>query len=259
MKKISTVLLVAVIVACNQKPKEIPNMAGAYYMTRQVINDGTKDSVIDRKQLKIYTDKYMMFATPNLTDSFATFGIAEYKYDGEKLYEYIIYRAIEGDQKDTFELKIEKTDQGYIQVIDNIDFNGTNVKLTEEYERINRPQQSPLDGAWKQVKNVFVNNKGDSSVNNTPLEYKTYQSGYFIWAIVTRDSANQRTSVFGYGPFEMMGENKSKETVQNSTFITSLIGRTYEVDLQFTGTDSYTQTITFANGEKSIEMYQKLK
>ena len=57
----------------------------------------------------------------------------------------------------------------------------------------------------------------------------------------------------------MMGENKSKETVQNSTFVTSLIGRTYEVDLEFMGTDSYKQTITFANGEKSIEFYQKLK
>jgi hypothetical protein len=259
MKNLSAVLLLALFVACSEKPKEIPNMAGAYYMTRQVINDGTKDSVIDRKQLKIYTDKYMMFATPNLTDSFATFGIAEYNYDGDKLYEYLQYRALEGDQKDTAELKIEKTDKGYIQVIDNINFDGRNVKLTEEYEMINRPQQSPLDGAWKQVKNIFINRKGDSSVNNTPLEYKTFQSGYFIWAIVTRDSANQRTSVFGYGPFEMMGENKTKETIQNSTFVSSLIGRTYEVDLEFIGTDSYKQTITFANGEKSIEIYERLK
>ena len=234
-------------------------MAGAYYMTRQVINDGTKDSVIDRKQLKIYTDKYMMFATPNLTDSFATFGIAEYSFDGETLYEYLQYRALEGDEKDTAELKIEKTEKGYIQVIDHINFNGRDVKLTEEYEMINRPQQSPLDGAWKQVKNIFINKKGDSSVNNTPLEYKTFQSGYFIWAIVTRDSANQRTSVFGYGPFEMMGENKTKETIQNSTFVSSLIGRTYEVDIEIPGPDLYKQTITFANGEKSIEIYERLK
>src|SRR5215204_4076804 len=259
MKNLSAVLLLALFVACSEKPKEIPNMAGAYYMTRQVINDGTKDSVIDRKQLKIYTDKYMMFATPNLADSFATFGIAKYNFDGDKLYEYIQYRALEGDQKDTAELKVEKTDKGYIQVIDNIVFDGRNVKLTEEYEMINRPQQSPLDGAWKQVRNIFINRNGDSSVNNTPLEYKTFQSGYFIWAIVTRDSANQRTSVFGYGPFEMMGNNKTKETVQNSTFVSSLIGRTYEVDLEFIGTDSYKQTITFANGEKSIEVYEKLK
>jgi hypothetical protein len=234
-------------------------MPGAYYMTRQVINDGGKDSVIDRKQLKIYTDRYMMFATPNLTDSFATFGIAEYKWDGDKLNEYIFYRAAEGDKKDTAILNIEKTDNGFTQVIDNILFNGRNVKLTEEYETINRPQQSPLDGAWKQVKNIFINKNGDSSINETPLEYKTYQSGYFIWAITTRDSANQRTSVFGYGPFEMIGNNKSKETIQNSTFVTSLVGKTYEVDLEFMGTDSYKQTITFANGEKSIEIYEKLK
>jgi len=259
MKNLLALLPFFLIAACNEKPDKIPSMAGSYYMTRQVINDGTKDSVIDRKQLKIYTDKYMMFATPNLTDSFATFGIAEYKFDGNKLFEYIFYRAAEGDQKDTAELSIEKTDKGYIQVIENIPFNGTNVKLTEEYEMINRPQQSSLDGSWKQIKNIYVNKNGDSSVNETPLEYKTYQSGYFIWAITARDSANQKTSVFGYGPFEMLENNKSKETVQNSTFVTSLIGRTYEVDIEFIGTDSYKQTITFANGDRSIEVYQKLQ
>ena len=258
MRKLQVFILILFIVACNEKPKEIQSMAGSYYMTRQVINDGTKDSVIDRKQLKIYTDRHMMFATPNLTDSFATFGIAEYKFDGDKLFEHIFYRAVEGDQKDTAELKIEKTDKGYVQVIDNILFNGRNVKLTEEYEMINRPQQSPLDGAWKQTRNIYINKKGDSSVNQTPLEYKTYQSGYFIWAIVSRDSANQKTSVFGYGPFEMTSNNKSRETIQNSTFVTSLIGKTYEVDIEFLGTDSYKQTITFANGDKSIEIYQKL-
>lgn len=259
MKNVQALFLILLVAACSEKPKEIPSMAGAYYMTRQVINDGGKDSVIDRKQLKIYTDKYMMFATPNLTDSFATFGIAECKLEDGKLYEYIFYRASEGDQKDTAVLSIEKTDRGYIQVIDDINFNGRNVKLTEEYEMIHRPQKSPLDGAWKQIKNIFISKKGDSSVNETPLEYKTYQSGYFIWAITTRDSANQRTSVFGYGPFEMIDSTKSKETIQNSTFVTSLIGKTYEVDIEFMGRDTYKQTITFANGEKSIEIYEKLK
>ena len=132
MKKLVFLLLVLTAAACTDEKKEIPSMAGAYYMTRQIINDGSKDSVIDRKQLKIYTDKHMMFATPNLTDTFATFGVAEYKLEGNKLYEYIFYRAAEGDQRDTAELTIEKTDKGYIQVIDNIDFNGKNVKLTDE-------------------------------------------------------------------------------------------------------------------------------
>lgn len=195
MKNLQAFILILLIAGCNEKPKETLSMAGAYYMTSQAINDGTTDSVIDRKQLKIYTDRYMMFATPNLTDSFATFGIAEYKIDGDKLHEYIFYRASQGDEKDTAILSIEKSDKGYTQVIDNIDFNGKNVKLTEQYETINRPQQSPLDGAWKQIKNIFVNQKGDSSVNETPLEYKAYQSGYFIWAITTTDSANQKTSV----------------------------------------------------------------
>ena len=85
MKNILALILLALTLSCNDKPEVAPSIAGAYYMTRQIINDGSKDSMIDRKQLKIYTDRHMMFATPNLTDSFATFGIAEYKLDGAKL------------------------------------------------------------------------------------------------------------------------------------------------------------------------------
>jgi hypothetical protein len=66
MKKTLAFLLVFVVIACNQQENEKLTMTGAYYMTTQIINDGTKDSTIDRKQLKIYTDKYMMFATPIL-------------------------------------------------------------------------------------------------------------------------------------------------------------------------------------------------
>ena len=235
-------------------------MVGAYSMTRQTINDGTKDSVIDRKQLKIYTDQYMMYASPNVTDSFATFGIGKYKVEDGKVYEYPFYTATNGNKKDTFVLSIDKTIDGFKQVIESIPFQGKNYKLTEEYVTVGTGAKSPLDGAWKQVKNIYINKKkGDSSVNNKPLEYKTFQSGYFIWAITVKDSANQRTSVFGYGPFEMVGTNKIKETVVNSTFVTGLVGKTYEVDIEFIGTDSYKQTITFANGDKSTEVYQKLK
>ena len=86
-----------------------------------------------------------------------------------------------------------------------------------------------------------------------------YQSGYFIWAITVTDSAGKKTSVFGYGPFDMVGSNKIRETVANSTFISGLLGKTYEVDIEFPTADTYTQTITFANGDKSVEVYQRLK
>src|ERR1700730_14716136 len=229
MKKLAVFILTILILSCNQKKGNVPMMAGAYSMMTQVLNDGTKDSVLDRKQLKIYTDNYMMYASPNLTDSFANFGIGKYEVKDGKLYEYVFYRAETGDTKDTAILTIEKTDEGYRQVIENFPIQGKKYRLTEEYKAVGTGLKSTLDGAWKQIKNIYINSKGDSSVNKNPLEYKTFQSGYFIWAITVKDSAGKKTSVFGYGPFEMEGNNKIKETVVNSTFVSGLMGKTYEV------------------------------
>lgn len=250
-------MLILLIISCASRQDEI-NMAGAYSMTNQVINDGTKDSIIDRKQLKIYTDKYMVYASPNVGDSFANFGIGTYTVRDGKLTEYRFYTAADGEKNDTFTLSLDKNMDGYRQVIENIEMEGKVYKLTEDYENASTGLKSPLDGAWKQVKNIYITRNGDSSVNNNPLEYKAFQSGYFIWAITVRDSLNRRTSVFGYGPFEMKGENKMIETIANSTFSSNL-GKTYEVDLEFLSPDSYKQTITFANGDRSIEIYERLK
>jgi len=61
MKTLFGFILISTIVACQQATPEKPlSMAGAYTMTRQVLNDGTKDSLLDRSQLKIFTDKYVM-------------------------------------------------------------------------------------------------------------------------------------------------------------------------------------------------------
>jgi len=257
MKNLPALSLILLLIGCETKPKI--EMLGAYQMTSQVLNDGTKDSSIDRKQLKIYTDQYMMYASPNVTDSFANFGIGKYKIEDGKVYEYRFYTAEDGEKTDTFILNIEKTYNGYKQVIENIPIGGKNYRLTEQYSSVATDQKSPLDGAWKQVRNIYTKNTGDSSINNSPLEYKTFQSGYFIWAITVRDSTNKKTSVFGYGPFEMIGDNKVRESVANSTFVTGFVGKKYEVDIKFNGTDTYSQTITFANGDKSTEVYQKLK
>lgn len=256
MKTFPALIAILVLAACASK-QEI-DMSGAYSMTSQVINDGTKDSIIDRKQLKIYTGKYMVYASPNVTDSFANFGIGTYAVKDNQLTEYRFYTAADGMKNDTFIVAIEKDIDGYRQVIDDIHMDSGRYKLTEDYENASMELETPLDGAWKQVKNVYIRQNGDSSVNNNPLEYKAYQSGYFIWAITVADSANRKTSVFGYGPFRMNGENKVIETIVNSTFSANL-GKSYEVDIEFNGKDAYKQTITFANGDRSIEIYERLK
>jgi len=250
-------MLLVLVISCSQKQQI--SMVGAYSMMRQVLNDGSKDSSLDRKQLKIYTTNYMMYASPNVNDSFANFGVGRYEVNGDKLTEYRFYTAESGEKNDTFTLSITKNIDGYTQVIQNMVIDSGKYTLTEDYTSVGTDQKSDLDGIWKQVKNIYYPAKGDSSVNNNPLEYKSFEAGYFIWAITVTDSLNKKTSVFGYGHFEMQGKNKSRETVVNSTFRAGLVGKTYEVDIVFNGKDEYSQTITFANGDRSTEIYRRLK
>lgn len=259
MRKIVPIFLLLLTLCCNQSPNHVPNMVGAYIMSSQIVNNGSFDSAVSRKQMKIFTDKYVMFASNTVSDTSAVYGIGTYKAEKGKVIEYIFYTSANGDKKDTFELKIDTTATGYKQVIDRITMSGKNYKLIEDYKRVGAPVNTPLNGAWKQIKNIYIRAKGDSSVNNTPVEFKIYQNGYFIWAITTTDSTGSKTSYFGYGNYSMQGNNKSVETVRNSSLVSGLMGRTYEVEVEFPDADTYKQTITFANGDRSVEIYQKLK
>lgn len=257
---LSSLTISLLLLSCGEKDSEKPlSMKGAYSMTRQVLNDGEKDSLLDRNQLKIFTNKYVMYASPNITDSFANFGIGQYHIADGKIIEKIVFTGTDQDQRDSSVLLINKNPNGYTQVIEAIPIEGKNYKLTEDYEDVGRAVTSPLDGTWKQVRNIYISNNGDSSVNDNPVEYKIYESGYFIWAITSKDSANRNVSVFGYGTFEMNGDSLSRETVMNSTFVRGLKGRTYEVDIDIENKDRYKQTITFANGDKSVEIYERMQ
>ena len=237
-------------------------MAGAYSMYRQVINDGSKDSTLDRNQLKIYTDKHIMYASSSEADSLANYGVGTYEVKDGKIYEYIIYRASEGtisEERDTAILSIEPSSTGYMQVIEQIEVLGMNYKLTEQYDNVSKPVTSPLDGAWKQTVNYYIDNTGDTTTVSNPVQFKMFQSGYFIWGQTYKDSTNKSVPVFGYGTFEMDGKNKCRETTLNSTFRTALMGRTSELLLEFNGKDGYKQTIEFRTGQKSIEVYERMK
>jgi hypothetical protein len=56
----------------------------------------------------------------------------------------------------------------------------------------------------------------------------------------------------------MDGTNKVKENVNVSTYF-ELREKSFDIDIEMTGTDEFKQTITEANGVKHIEMYQRLK
>ncbi len=245
--------------SCNNI-KEPLNMKGVYTMLSQTINDGTKDSSYSHvKQLKIYTDNYMMYANVNTVDSTAAFGIGSYSIDTGKLAEYVIYSAsndsIDNDPS-TFILEIEKTTKGYKQVIADIPMSGKKYKLTEEYDSAGNGVKSPLDGAWKQTENYTI--RENDTTNNTMTEYKVYYGGHFIFGITAKDSATNKTRAgSGYGTFEMNGNNKVKEMVKNSNY-SLILGRTFDIDIELYGSDKYKQTITGSDGAKFVEVYKRL-
>src|SRR5664279_2935899 len=79
MKNLIFGCIVLAVISCTSTIKETPKMPGAYFMTSQTINDGTKDTkYTDLKQLKIYTDSFMMYTQLNPSDSVSGFGVGSY-------------------------------------------------------------------------------------------------------------------------------------------------------------------------------------
>jgi hypothetical protein len=237
-----------------------PTMKGAYSMLMQIVNDGTRDSMLSTQQFKIYTDRHFMYARPIVGDTLAYFGIGTYQMAGGQLMEYPFYTSAGGAQADTFSIDITKMGNGYVQVIRfPADSQGRKYVLTEEYTEVSKPRTSPLDGAWKQTKTMFTPKGGKPVAGNNPTQYKVYQSGHFMWGSTVQDSATGKpVSYFGYGTFEMMGPNKAREIPTNSTFRASLVGTPTMLQLEFMGKDAYRQTILWPDG-KSVEEYQRLK
>jgi hypothetical protein len=234
-------------------------MKGAYSMKKQVGNDGTKDTLLKKEQLKIYTDHHMMYASPHATDSFGEYGIATYRRDGDTVKENIFYTSTEGEIRDTATLAISNLQNGYKQVIKYVDSNGT-FTITEDYDRVGDTQSTPLDGAWRQVKYMTLNKKGDTVTNSKRTQFKMYQNGHFIWANPIKDPAsNNFKSTYGYGTFKMKNDSTTEETNINSTYQSTLVGIPVTIKIQFAGKDDYKQTIESSDGNKSVEVYQRLK
>jgi hypothetical protein len=269
MKYCILILVMSLVVACqsdsggnkennNGKDTSSFDIKGAYSMIKQIGNDGKKDTLLKKEQLKIYSDKFMMYASPRATDSFGEYGIAIYRQHGNNVTEYVFYTSTAGEVKDTAQLEITPLANGYRQVIRYNDSSSTFV-LTEDYDKVGKEPPSPLDGAWTQQKDIYLNKKGDTTRNIHKTQFKIYQSGYFIWANPNKDPAsNNFYSAYGYGTFKMQGNNKSQETNINSTFYSQLVGKPVDIDIEMMGADKYKQTITQPAG-KSVEIYERLK
>ncbi len=263
MKKLLPFLLVFFLTNCSQQDSTPQlSMPGVYSLKQQTVTVSGKDSGVDKRQLKIYTDKYMMYASPSPSDSLANYGIATYNVDGNKVTEQVFYTSANGSTKDTFVLIVDKNEDGYKQVIENTDAlnrRNTNYKSTEIYEKVGMGDSSALDGVWKQTTRLFVNKAGDTSVDNVQTQFKIYQNGFFIWANTYEDTVSHKfPSAFGYGTFTMAGDTSATEVNINSTYAVSLISKPYDIKVSFNGKNEYKQTHIAQTGDRSIEIYQRL-
>src|SRR5674476_430765 len=113
MKNLIFSCIVLAAISCTSTIKEAPNMPGAYFMTSQTINDGKKDTkYTDLKQLKIYTDSFMMYAQVNPSDSVSSFGVGAYTADTGTVTEYSQYTSSDSTFNvvpRTYTLNITKT------------------------------------------------------------------------------------------------------------------------------------------------------
>lgn len=258
MKPIIMVIAACTIAVISATGQNNLNMVGAWQMTKQIANDGKKDTLLKQEQLKIYTQGYMMYASPRATDSFGEYGIATYRVEGDRVVENIFYTSSAGEVTDSAHLKVTKLDDGYRQVIDYSDQNGK-LLLIEDYKKVGKPTKTPLDGAWKQVRNTYITANGDTTHRPGVTQFKVYQSGYFIWANPNQDPAsNNFVTAYGYGTFKMNGNKRCVETNVNSTYH-DLVGRPVNIDIEMISDNAYKQTITNEDGSKSIEVYERLR
>ena len=251
------------LISCNSADKkEDVQVAGAWKMLSQnVKSEKTDTTYTSIQQLKIFTGDQMMYASVNPADSASSFGVGTYTSSADTISENVFYSSSDTSKDETshtFKLAIEKTGNGYKQIIPDIaDMNtGEHFKLTEEYETAGTDAKSPLDGLWKLSKTISV--KGKDTTVQSITQYKAYYGGHVIWGHTFTDSLKKTHTGIGFGKFEMSGDNKAKESMIASTY-SVVKGQSFDIDIAMNGADEFTQTITDKDGTKGIETYQRLK
>jgi hypothetical protein len=259
MKQVFVVLLLF-IAACNSSDKNALKMTGSYQMLSVSAKGKNVDTTVtSREQLKIYADDHMMYASVNPADSSARFGVGTYDVAKDTVTEHVFFTSEDSTKSDSatnYSLGIEKTPDGYKQVIPDMGTGDNKIALTEVYKNVGTDSTSSLDGVWKLTNALAI--KGTDTTHNMHIQYKVYHAGYFMWGASYTDSANKIYTAVGFGTFTMTGANTLKETIRSSN-ISEIKGQSFDIGFTMNGTDEFQQTITGSDGTKSIETYQRLK
>ena len=258
MKAPIFILFMGAALSCSAPAKTVPDIEGAYTMLSYALLDGAAKEVFDDvRQLKIYTDKHVMYVRFD-KDSVSSFGVGTYSPGPGSITENIFYRASDSvinNTGDTFELEVEMTNGGYQQMIHNIEVDNREVTSLEEYEYVGIASPSALEGVWKQVKAYNVS--GNDTVLMKMTQYKTYCAGHFMYGQTYLDAVGKVHTGMGFGDFEMQGENLVREVVKTSSYNTA--GQVFDINIEFNGPDEFRQTISEPTGEQYVEIYQRVK
>ena len=99
--------------------------------------------------------------------------------------------------------------------------------------------------------------KGTDTSSITATQFKTYFSGYVIWGHTYKDSLNKTHTGMGFGKFTLNG-NKVKESMTASTY-SEVRGHDFDIDLEMSGSDGFTQITNNPDSSRSVEIYERLK
>ena len=261
MKKIlvlTVALLSCLIFGC--KKKEKVSQAGIYQLEKQMVSGGGKDTLYSRKQFKIYTGRYFMYASM-APDSSVGFGAGSYTLDtGNRIIERNIYSSGYLDSSKSFNVNIiSRTDSSYSQAIPDIAvIKGVSYKLTENYGRVPSADTSVLDGLWKLDRTYWV--KGKDTTRSNETQFKIFWGGHFMF--VHRYPLDQAVTKFkngfGYGTFSFKRDTLTEEDEMSSHSV--LVGRKFAIKITLNGKDEYSQVINDPEANvQTTEIYRRVQ
>ena len=264
MKKLILILpILFIIYSCAVPEDEPKQMVGVFQMQTQSFKGENMDTTITTgQQLKIFNGEHIMYARFNPTDSLSAFGVGSYSTSAnmDTITENIFfssYDSLPNETPRTYNLHIEKTLEGYNQIIPAIENpRGGTYKLTEEYESTGTGETSPLEGLWKLTHHYSV--RGKDTTHTTFTQYKIFYDGHFIWGRSYTDSLNKNRTAIGYGKLVTTGDGKLTETVLSST-LPAIREHDFDISFELKGEDGYRQIFQDSEGFTIIEDYERVK
>ena len=255
-----SLLLFAYTVCKSQDEKPVTNLSGAYLMLSQSLEGGIGDTTFtERKQLKIYTDHYMMYVRLSSEDSVSSFGVGTFSIRKGRLTEHIIYSAtgaVENTNSFSGTVNISQRLKGYEQIIPQIKSDRGNVRLIEDYQLLSSGVQSPIDGTWK-LTAAYTINKNDTVRSNT-VKYATYYRGNFSAGSFNTKASGGKYTIAEFGTFVMNGKDKLKESISFST-ISARSTQSYDLDIFLKGNDQLTIKASYSPEIEEVESYIRMK